>query len=53
MHTHTHTAEQRRLTGLVWTVDSSSNLMVAEVMTLMMSSQVLPEEGDQSPLKLT
>lgn len=35
------------LTGLVWTVDSSSNLTVAEVMTLMMSSHVWPKRRQE------
>lgn len=39
IHPHAKT-----LTGLVCTVDSSSNLTVAEVMTLMMSSHVWPKK---------
>lgn len=40
------------LTGLVWTVDSSSNLTVAEVMTLMMSSHVWPTRGWEGGVSL-
>lgn len=36
------------LTGLLWTVDSSSNLTVAEVMALMMSSHIWPTVEDKA-----
>lgn len=39
---HQHDMYDTPLTGLVWPVDSSSNLTVADVMTLMMSSHVWP-----------
>lgn len=40
------------LTGLVWTVDRSSNLTVAEVITLMMSSHIWPASGTVILLQL-